>query len=226
MIKDYIQQNTGIALSKQAEEKLETYYRFLTEENAKYNLTAITEREEVYTKHFADSMLGSVAVPQNAALCDVGSGAGFPSVPLKLARSDIRITIVDSLEKRVGFCKALCDKLGITADFCHARAEDFAKDNAERFDVATARAVAPLPVPLEYLAQIVKLGGTVLAYKTDESEAPSAQNACKILGLQFCESHNFVLPDDSRRCLLVFRKVSHTPDKYPRGQNKPRKQPL
>lgn len=226
MIKDYIQQNTGIALSKQAEEKLETYYRFLTEENAKYNLTAITEREEVYTKHFADSMLGSVAVPQNAALCDVGSGAGFPSVPLKLARSDIRITIVDSLEKRVGFCKALCGKLGITADFCHARAEDFAKDNAERFDVATARAVAPLPVLLEYLAQIVKLGGTVLAYKTDESEIPSAQNACKILGLQFCKSHNFVLPDDSRRCLLVFRKVSHTPEKYPRGQNKPRKQPL
>ena len=147
---------------------MEVYYRFLTEENAKYNLTAITERNEVYIKHFADSILGSIAIPQNATLCDVGSGAGFPSIPIAIARSDVRITIVDSLEKRVNFCKTLCNQIGVSAQFYHDRIEDFSKTNSERFDVAAARAVAPLSVLLEYLAQIVKLGGIVLAYKTDD----------------------------------------------------------
>ena len=226
MIKQYIKQNTGVCLSQEAENKLEVYYRFLTEENAKYNLTAITERNEVYIKHFADSILGSIAIPQNATLCDVGSGAGFPSIPIAIARSDVRITIVDSLEKRVNFCKTLCNQIGVSAQFYHDRIEDFSKTNSERFDVAAARAVAPLSVLLEYLAQIVKLGGIVLAYKTDDDELASAQNACRTLGLRFEKAFRFVLPDDSKRCLLVFRKTASTPQKYPRGQNKPRKQPL
>lgn len=208
------------------EQRLQTYCDYLREENEKYNLTAITEPSEVYVKHFADSMLGSVAVPQNATLCDVGSGAGFPSLPLKIARPDIDVTLVDSLEKRINFTKTLCAKLDVSAAFHHARTEDFAKTHSEQFDVATARAVAALPILLEYVAQIVKVGGIVLAYKTDESELKSAATACRLLELKYEKSFKFILPDGSNRCLLVFRKTTHTPTKYPRGQNKPRKQPL
>lgn len=226
MIKDYIQQKTNITLTEAMEKQLEIYCDFLREENEKYNLTAITEPSEVYIKHFADSILGSVAVPQNAALCDVGSGAGFPSLPLKIARPDIEVTLVDSLEKRVNFTKTLGDKLNIAASFYHDRAEDFAKTHSEQYDVAAARAVAALPILLEYAAQIVKIGGIVLAYKTDENELETAKSACNALGLKYEKPYKFVLPDGSSRCLLIFRKVAHTPAKYPRGQNKPRKQPL
>lgn len=226
MIINHIKQYTGIELTDAMQAQLKTYCDFLREENEKYNLTAITEPDDVYVKHFADSILGSVAIPQNASLCDVGSGAGFPSLPLKIARPDIRVTLVDSLEKRINFTKTLCGKINIQAEFYHDRAEDFAKTHSEQFDVATARAVAALPVLLEYVAQIVKLGGTIVAYKTDESELETSTNACNTLGLQYDKSFKFVLPDGSNRCLLVFRKIKHTPAKYPRGQNKPRKQPL
>lgn len=226
MIKDYLQQQTNIALTDVMQKQLQTYCDYLREENEKYNLTAITEPDDVYVKHFADSILGSVCIPQNAALCDVGSGAGFPSIPLKIARPDISVTLVDSLEKRINFTRTLCAKLQLAADFHHDRAEDFAKAHSEQFDVATARAVAALPIMLEYVAQIVKVGGTVLAYKTDESELEAAANACNTLGLKFEKSFKFVLPDGSNRCLLLFRKIKPTPSKYPRGQNKPRKQPL
>ena len=225
-IKDYIFEQTGIALTSSMEKTFATYCEFLLAENEKYNLTAITEPSAVWQKHFADSLLGCPFVPQNATLCDVGSGAGFPALPLKIVRQDISVTLVDSLEKRVNFQKMLCEKLNVTAEAVHSRAEDFAKLNSERFDVATARAVAPLPILLEYTAQIVKLGGLVVAYKTDCSELDTAQNACKVLGLTFKTSKNFVLPDGSNRAILVFEKTAHTPPKYPRGQNKPRKQPL
>lgn len=226
MIIQYLYRNTGINLDGEQQSKLEAYCDFLLEENEKYNLTAITEREAVWEKHFADSILGSVLTPQNATVCDVGCGAGFPSLPLKIARPDLAVTLVDSLQKRVEFCRALCNGMGIAAEFFHARAEDFSKTHRELFDVAVARAVAPLPVLLEYTAQVVKLGGSVLAYKTDISETLSAQNACTTLGLVFAESKSFTLPDGSRRCILRYEKTSHTPLKYPRGQNKPRKAPL
>lgn len=207
-------------------ERFETYYRFLVSENEKYNLTAITEHDEVWCKHFADSMLGSKFVPHGASLVDVGCGAGFPSVPLAIARPDIRPTLVDSLTKRVNFCTELCGKVGVSANVVHARAEDFAKDNRQRFDVAVARAVAPLNILLEYLAPLVRVGGSVVAYKTDESEVVLAKNAANILGLTFVSANRFVLPDGSNRCLLEYKKVKNTPLVYPRGQNKPRKCPL
>lgn len=225
-MKDFIFQQTGIQLTETMLRQFELYCDFLLSENEKYNLTAITEPSAVWQKHFADSILGSACIAQNATLCDIGSGAGFPSLPLKIARPDVDVTLVDSLEKRIAFTQTLCQKLNVRATFFHSRAEDFAKTHSETFDVATARAVAPLPVLLEYTAQIVKIGGIVLAYKTDLSEADCAQNACKVLGLQFTSHKEFCLPDGSRRCLLVFSKTSSTPPKYPRGQNKPRKQPL
>lgn len=225
-MQQYLLQNANILLDDKMTERFETYYRFLVSENEKYNLTAITEHDEVWCKHFADSMLGSKFVPQGASLVDVGCGAGFPSVPLAIARPDIRPTLVDSLTKRVNFCTELCGKVGVSANVVHARAEDFAKDNRQRFDVAVARAVAPLNILLEYLAPLVRVGGLVVAYKTDESEVVLAKNAANILGLTFVSANRFVLPDGSNRCLLEYKKVKNTPLVYPRGQNKPRKCPL
>lgn len=225
-MQQYLLQNANILLDDKMTERFETYYRFLVSENEKYNLTAITEHEEVWCKHFADSMLGSKFVPRGATLVDVGCGAGFPSVPLAIARPDIRPTLVDSLTKRVNFCTELCGKVGVSANVVHARAEDFAKDNRQRFDVAVARAVAPLNILLEYLAPLVRVGGSVVAYKTDESEVVLAKNAANILGLTFVSANRFVLPDGSNRCLLEYKKVKNTPLVYPRGQNKPRKCPL
>lgn len=225
-MQQYLLQNANILLDEKMTERFETYYRFLVSENEKYNLTAITEHDEVWCKHFADSMLGSKFVPHGASLVDVGCGAGFPSVPLAIARPDIRPTLVDSLTKRVNFCTELCGKVGVSANVVHARAEDFAKDNRQRFDVAVARAVAPLNILLEYLAPLVRVGGSVVAYKTDESEVVLAKNAANILGLTFVSANRFVLPDGSNRCLLEYKKVKNTPLVYPRGQNKPRKCPL
>lgn len=225
-MQQYLLQNTNILLDDKMTERFETYYRFLVSENEKYNLTAITEHDEVWCKHFADSMLGSKFVPHGASLVDVGCGAGFPSVPLAIARPDIRPTLVDSLTKRVNFCTELCGKVGVSANVVHARAEDFAKDNRQRFDVAVARAVAPLNILLEYLAPLVRVGGSVVAYKTDESEVVLAKYAANILGLTFVSANRFVLPDGSNRCLLEYKKVKNTPLVYPRGQNKPRKCPL
>lgn len=225
-MQQYLLQNANSLLDDKMTERFETYYRFLVSENEKYNLTAITEHDEVWCKHFADSMLGSKFVPHGASLVDVGCGAGFPSVPLAIARPDIRPTLVDSLTKRVNFCTELCGKVGVSANVVHARAEDFAKDNSQRFDVAVARAVAPLNILLEYLAPLVRVGGSVVAYKTDESEVVLAKNAANILGLTFVSANRFVLPDGSNRCLLEYKKVKNTPLVYPRGQNKPRKCPL
>ena len=225
-MKDYLQKYVNIALDDEMQEKLDFYCKFLREENEKYNLTAITDEKEIWQKHFVDSILGSVAIPENATVCDVGSGAGFPAIPLAIVRGDVSVTLVDSLDKRINFTKALCAQLNLKAEFFHARAEDFAKTHSECFDVATARAVAPLNILLEYTAQLVKVGGVIVAYKTDLSEIESATNACKLLNVQFVAHHDFVLPDGSRRSILVFKKYAPTPSKYPRGQNKPRKQPL
>ena len=215
-----------IHIDGELRKKLDDYCDFLLSENEKYNLTAITDKTEIYNKHFVDSILGAVAIPQNASVCDIGCGAGFPSVPLKLYRDDIDVTLVDATNKKVEFCKNLCAQLGIKANCIHDRAEDFAKTHSELFDVAVARALAPLNVLLEYTAQIVKVGGAVLAYKTDLSESDSAVTACKLLGLKLETHYDFTLADGSRRSILVYRKTDHTPPKYPRGQNKPRKQPL
>ena len=222
----YLEKQLNITITDDMRQKLDFYCRFLLQENEKYNLTAITDVHEVWIKHFVDSMLGSVAIPHGASVCDIGSGAGFPSIPLKIAREDIAVTLVDSLNKRIHFTQAVCNQLGIEASFYHDRAEDFAKSHSEMYDVATARAVAPLNILLEYSAQIVKVGGVFVAYKTDLSEVDGAKCAAKILGLQFDKHYEFTLPDGSRRCILVYKKVAHTSKLYPRGQNKPRKQPL
>lgn len=164
-------------------EIFEKYYRLLAEWNQKFNLTAITERDEVFVKHFADSLLGEEFVGENASVLDVGTGAGFPSLPIKIVRDDISLTLVDSLQKRINFLNCVLSELDIKkAEALHARAEDLSC--RETFDCAVSRAVAPLSTLCEYCLPFVKTGGTFIAYKAEncEEEVASSLKAAEILG--------------------------------------------
>lgn len=205
----------------------DTYYRLLTEWNEKFNLTAITERNAVYVKHFADSLLGEYLVPENATLLDIGAGAGFPSLPIKIVRDDVTLTMVDSLKKRVNFLSCLIDELKLDKTTAlHARAEDL--NCRGSYDCVVARAVAPLNTLCEYCLPFVKTGGIFIAYKADdcEEETAAAKNAVKILGGDKADIIKRRLDDDTVRSLVVIGKVADSPAKYPRGKNLPRKSPL
>lgn len=203
----------------------DTYYRLLTEWNEKFNLTAITERNAVYVKHFADSLLGEYLVPENATLLDIG--AGFPSLPIKIVRDDVTLTMVDSLKKRVNFLSCLIDELKLDKTTAlHARAEDL--NCRGSYDCVVARAVAPLNTLCEYCLPFVKTGGIFIAYKAGdcEEETAAAKNAVKILGGDKADIIKRRLDDDTVRSLVVIGKVTDSPAKYPRGKNLPRKSPL
>ena len=205
----------------------DTYYRLLTEWNEKVNLTAITERNAVYVKHFADSLLGEYLVPENATLLDIGAGAGFPSLPIKIVREDVTLTMVDSLKKRVNFLSCLIDELKLDKTTAlHARAEDL--NCRGSYDCVVARAVAPLNTLCEYCLPFVKTGGIFIAYKAGdcEEETAAAKNAVKILGGDKADIIKRRLDDDTVRSLVVIGKVTDSPAKYPRGKNLPRKSPL
>lgn len=207
--------------SKVLHEKLEIYCDFLVEYNKNVNLTAITVPEEVWLKHFADSilLLNYVDIPKNSSLIDVGTGAGFPSIPIKLYRDDIQLTMLDSLNKRIVFLENLCERLGIKAEAVHGRAEDYGKKEAfrEQFDVATARAVAPMPILSEYCMPFVKKGGVFAAMKGPNEDAGNAENAVKILGGDGISIYDYLLGKDDRRKIFSVKKISHTPTKYPRN---------
>lgn len=216
-------------LINQHRNKFDTYYQELVSYNEKVNLTAITEVNEVFTKHFLDSILSIDAIPFNASVVDVGTGAGFPSLPIKIVRPDIKLTMVDSLNKRIGFLNMLCEKMQIESNNIHSRAEDFAKTNREKFDIAVARAVAKLNTLLEYLLPLVKVGGLVIAYKGANiaEEFMEAENALSILGGKVLKSLRFDLPNGhGERHILIIEKVKPTPTQYPRSQNKPKTNPI
>lgn len=224
-----------INLSDQQIQQFSDYYDLLVEWNQKINLTAIIEKEEVYLKHFYDSLMLLWLTPQAdyaIKMCDVGSGAGFPSIPLKIIYPEIQLTIVDSLNKRINFLETLVEKLGLEDVNCvHARAEDVGQDvnYREQFDLVTARAVAALNVLSEFCLPLTKKGGYFLALKGQKAtqELEEAQNAIKVLGAKFEEQVTAVLPgEDSERAILVIRKTLDTPKKYPRKAGKPLKQPI
>ena len=176
---------TLIEKIKERNAEFEKYYSWLIEYNSKVNLTAITEKNEVFIKHFLDSILPIAEIKPSARAVDVGTGAGFPSLPIKIVRPDINLTMVDSLNKRVNFLNEVLAVLSIkNAKAVHARAEDFCLTNREKFDVAVARAVAKLNTLVEYLLPLVKVGGVVLAYKGSgyADELNEAQKAIEILG--------------------------------------------
>lgn len=212
--------------------QFERYFNLLVEWNSKINLTRITQPEEVAVKHFADSLtlLKYVDVKSNAKLVDVGTGAGFPGIPIQIMRPDINLTLLDSLNKRLVFLEEVCDSIGIEAEFVHARAEQGGVDCdfREKFDIVTSRAVAKLNTLSEYCLPYVKKGGTFVAMKGPElqEELKEAQNAVKVLGGKVENVWEFSLPDDSRRTILAIKKVNHTPKQYPRQGTKIKNKPL
>lgn len=227
-----ITQDNGIFLEDTALERLDLYAQLLTEWNEKINLTAITEPEEICVKHFLDSLLllRKADLPQQARLIDVGTGAGFPGVPCALARPDLRLTLLDSLQKRVVFLQALTAELAIPADCLHARAEEAGRDPAlrEQFDCATARAVAHLRELSEYCLPFVKVGGCFAALKGGDvaEELSQSRQAIRLLGGQVEAVETYTLPDGSARSLICIRKISQCSTKFPRTAAKMKKQPL
>ncbi|MFC5465795.1 16S rRNA (guanine(527)-N(7))-methyltransferase RsmG [Lederbergia graminis] len=224
----------GIILDQIQLQKFEKYYQLLVEWNEKMNLTAITDKEEVYLKHFYDSISAAFYVDMNKSitLCDIGAGAGFPSIPLKICFPELNITIVDSLKKRITFLEHLGEELELeNAQFFHDRAETFAKQSSfrEQFDMVTARAVARMSVLSELCLPLVKIGGQFVAMKAAnaEEELKAAGKAITQLGGNLSTVYSFTLPfEESDRNIIVINKVKKTPNKYPRKPGTPNKLPL
>ena len=200
--------------------KFELYYNKLIEVNSYMNLTAITEHDQVYLKHFYDSLTITKAIKgDNYNILDVGAGAGFPSVPLAIVKPNINVTIIDSLNKRINFLNDLTKYIGIYNVLAiHARAEEFIKNKRESYDYVTARAVARLNVLAELCMPYVKVGGYFIALKgNDKEEIDEASNAIKVLGGKIEEIINFNLPDDQgERNIVVIKKIKPSLTKYPR----------
>lgn len=219
----------GIVLPKNLYDKFNIYADFLVEYNEKVNLTAITDPMEILCKHFIDSacLLKYVDISNNSSLIDVGTGAGFPSVPLKILRPDIRLTLLDSLNKRIDFLKQLCDKLEIDAEFIHGRAEDISKmpEYREKFDYSCARAVANISTLSELCIPFVKVGGSFISMKGPTEDVSRGTNAIEILGGSVANSIDYSLFDEQRR-IFVIRKISQTPIKYPRNSAQIKKKSL
>lgn len=221
-----------LSVNDEQYDKLYKYSEILIEWNKKVNLTAILSPEDISQKHFLDSLLpfSLFNVKNGATIIDVGTGAGFPSCPLKILRDDIQITLLDSLNKRIKFLEALSDELSLDAECIHGRAEELAhnKDYREHFDIATARAVAALPMLCEYCLPFVKVGGYFLALKggNNEEEIESSKKAIKVLGGKIDRIVDYSLPNGDKRALITIKKISQTASKYPRNKGQITKKPL
>ncbi|MBE5872945.1 MAG: 16S rRNA (guanine(527)-N(7))-methyltransferase RsmG [Lachnospiraceae bacterium] len=224
----------NISLSEKQIEQFLIYYEMLVEWNEVMNLTAITEYEEVMKKHFLDSITLNQAfdVTKECSVIDVGCGAGFPGLALKIAYPNLKITLLDSLNKRINFLDAVIERLGLKDIVTiHGRAEDFAKAGKlrETFDVAVSRAVANLSTLSEYCLPYVKVGGYFIPYKSEKvtEEIEAAGKALSILGGSLEKKIEFTLPDtDYYRNLLLIKKNKATPNKYPRKAGLPSKEPI
>ena len=219
----------GLELSESQYKKLDIYAEFLVEYNNNVNLTAITDPKEILIKHFLDSILlvRYCDIPLGSSLIDVGTGAGFPSVPLKIYRDDLKITLLDSLNKRIYFLEQLCDKLEIEAEFIHGRAEDFSKKPEYRgkFDFSCARAVANMSLISELCIPFVKVGGYFISMKGPTENVSEGENAIKILGGELTDICGYELEGEERR-LVEVKKISQTPTKYPRNSSQLKKKTL
>lgn len=217
-----------IKLSGEQAEKFVKLYEFLVEYNQYVNLTAITDFEEVVIKHFVDSVLPftMVNIKENSSFIDVGTGAGFPSIPLMIVRPDLKGTLLEALNKRCVFLEQACELVGVKATVVHGRAEDYAKEKRESFDFATARAVAAMPVLSEYCMPYVKVGGKFIALKSVNEEIEQSERAIKILGGKKAEVKDYTITNGDNRRLFVIEKISHTPTKYPRNTSMIKKKPL
>ena len=225
-------ESAGIAISDEQFLMFDRYAYELISYNEKVNLTALTSPEDIAEKHFLDSILPfyHFKVKNGASVIDIGTGAGFPSCPLKIIRKDIDVTLLDSLLKRVNFLTRISDVLGLSAKCIHGRAEELGRDPnyREKYDVATARAVAGLPMLCEYCLPFVKEGGYFLSLKGSRGaqEAKEAYTAIKTLGGRLEEVYCYSLPSGDERTLIVIKKISQTPPKYPRNKGQMTKKPL
>lgn len=222
-------QKYGLNLTVDMYSKLSVYSEFLVEYNNFVNLTAITDPVDILHKHFIDSILMAKygEINGDETLIDVGTGAGFPSVPLKIFLPGLKITLLDSLNKRIEFLKKLCDKLEIDAHFIHGRAEDIAKniDYREKFDISCARAVANLSVLSEFCIPFVRVGGRFISMKGPNEDIDSAKNAIETLGGIVSRETNYMVENDSRKIVQI-KKISQTLTKYPRNSSQIKKKPL
>lgn len=223
----------GIELSDKQQQQFQTYYQMLVEWNEKMNLTSITEEHEVYLKHFYDSIATSfyTDLTKELTICDVGAGAGFPSIPLKIIFPNLKVTIVDSLNKRIHFLNQLAEALELdNVSFVHDRAETYGKgDYRASYDIVTARAVARLSVLSELCLPLVKKGGHFIALKSSkgEEELEEARFGIGVLGGKVLDTISYELPEDAgERQMIIIDKRSQTPKKYPRKPGTPNKSPL
>lgn len=224
----------GLDLTPHQLDLFEGYRALIKEWNKRIDITAITEDREVDNKHFIDSLsvFRQVRIPSHARVMDMGSGGGFPGIPMKIVDPGLEMTLVDSLKKRVDFLQEVVSRLGLEEVRCiHARAEDFLQDPKEResFDLVVSRAVAPLPTLLEYCLPGVKIKGQFIAMKGPggREEVYQADRAIQVLGGRLKEVDSFTWTEEGyQRSLVVIEKVKESPKKYPRGQGKARKSPL
>ena len=224
----------GLELNDRQKKQFHRYFQLLVEWNEKINLTAITAEDEVYLKHFYDSLapiLQGYILNEPISLLDIGAGAGFPSLPMKILFPQLEVTIIDSLNKRIQFLHLLAEDLGLEGvHFYHGRAEDFAQDKQFRaqFDLVTARAVARMQVLSELTIPFLKVGGRLIALKASsaEDELHQAKNALNLLFAKVLDNVDYQLPNGDPRTLTIVEKKKETPNKYPRKAGVPNKRPL
>lgn len=220
----------NLAVSEEQYGKFKAYAELLVEWNQKINLTAITDKRGITVKHFLDSVLPLkfLDIPVDESLIDVGTGAGFPGLPLKIMRPDIKLTLLDSLNKRVNFLSEVCKALELDVPCVHARAEELGRDKnyREQYGFSAARAVAPMPVLTEYCLPYVKVGGTFLALKGRNENYRESENAVKLLGGEISDVTEYTLPNGDGRTLICVRKIKETPPKYPRNSGQISKKAL
>lgn len=223
--------NLNIQLTDKQLEQLNQYYQLLVEWNKVMNLTGITEEKEVYLKHFYDSLTIAriIDLKKESTLCDIGSGAGFPGMVLKIVYPDLKITLVDSLQKRITFLNEVVKQLDLKdIELVHARAEDFAKNNREKYDVVTARAVAPINILIEYCLPLAKVGKYFVPMKGNISrEINLLDSSLKKIDGMLLKSDEFLLPkENSNRTLLLITKQKPTSKRYPRNPKEIKNKPL
>lgn len=219
---------SDISIDEKQAEKFVILCDYMIEYNQNVNLTSITDFSEVVVKHFVDSVLpfAMVDIPSGSSFIDVGTGAGFPAIPLLIIRPDLKGTLCDSLNKRCVYLEKVCSLLGINAEVIHARSEELGRKKRECFDFATARAVAAMPVLSEYCIPFVKVGGRFIALKSVNEDISSAAEAISKLGGEIESVVDYKIPNGDARRLAVIKKISHTPTKYPRNSGNIAKKPL
>lgn len=222
--------SSGIKISDMCYNCFEKYAEALVERNKLMNLTGITDPQGISEKHFLDSLLifQHCDISEGSSVIDVGTGAGFPGLPMKIYRSDLDMTLLDSLNKRVVFLKDVCQALKLPVHCIHMRAEDGGRDTGlrESFDTAVARAVAALPVLIEYCLPYVKKGGKFIAMKGPGEDISCGKKAIELLGGKIADIIEYKLPGGDKRIIAVIEKISETPIKYPRNSAQISKNPL